>query len=229
MGTVCLAACSSGDRASSAASGANDRGREARPGPAGGEEKRVGSPRRHALVVGGTGMLKQVSLELARRGYTTSVIARSRGPLEDLVRESGGRVNPIALDYRDTAQLSRELEQAVRAHGPIELVVAWIHSVAPDAPLAVARSVAAGGRQVDYFHVLGSAADDPSQPDHGRRTRFAAVPHLVYHEVILGFMIEDGASRWLTHDEIASGILEAIDHGAARRIIGTTRPWSARP
>jgi saccharopine dehydrogenase-like NADP-dependent oxidoreductase len=184
--------------------------------------------RRHALVVGGTGMLRRVSLELARRGYTTSVIARSRGPLAELAAESGGRVQPIALDYRHTDELVRALDQAVAAHGPIELVVAWIHAVAPDAPLVVARA-AAGKHRVDYFHVLGSAADDPSRPDPERRKRFAAVAGLAYHEVILGFVVESGSSRWLTNDEIAAGVLEAIDSGDSRRVVGTTRPWSARP
>lgn len=174
-------------------------------------------------------MLSRVSLELARRGYTTSVIARSRGPLEQLARESGGRVHPIALNYQHTDQLIREIEEAAREHGPIELVVAWVHSVAPEAPLAVARTAAAGGHPVDYFHVLGSAADDPSQPDESRRTGFEAVSGLAYHEIILGFIVERGTSRWLTDDEIATGVLAAIDSRARRWIVGTTRPWSARP
>jgi hypothetical protein len=82
---------------------------------------------------------------------------------------------------------------------------------------------------VHYFHVLGSAADDPSQPDDARRSRFAALSDLVYHEVILGFIVDRGTSRWLTHDEISAGVLAAIDRGAPRSIVGTTRPWSARP
>lgn len=202
------ASCSSGDRASSEPN-------RSRP--------------RHALVVGGTGMLRKVSLELATRGYTTSVIARSRGPLEELVAKTGGRVNPIALDYGDTDHLILQLEKAIGSHGPIELVVAWIHSDAPEAPLAVARTAAMGGHGVHYFDVVGSAADDPSGPDPARRDGFAAVSGLVYHEIILGFILERGASRWLTHDEIAAGVLAAIDSGAPRSIVGTTRPWSARP
>jgi hypothetical protein len=230
IGALCVAAGCSSREAGPVAGAGDDRRRQARTDPierdAGG---RTGAQRQHALVVGGTGMLSRVSLELARRGYTTSVIARSPGPLAELVRESGGRVNPIAVDYRHTEKLVGELEQAVRAHGPIVLVVAWIHSVAPEAPLAVARTAAAGGHRVDYFHVLGSAADDPSRPEPERRARFAAVAQLAYHEVILGFAVEEGTSRWLTDDEIASGVVAAIDRGAARWIVGTTRPWSARP
>jgi hypothetical protein len=228
IAALCVAAaCSSREGARPSAGARDDRGLVTPSGPHR-DAGRSGAPR-HVLVVGGTGMLRPVSLELARRGYTTSVIARGRGPLDDMARESGGRIEPIALDYRDTDELVRALERSVAAHGPIVLVVAWIHAVAPDAPLVVARAAAAGGHRVDYFHVLGSAADDPSQPDPQRRAGFAAVAGLEYHEVILGFVREGSSSRWLTDDEIAAGVLDAIDRGAPRSIVGTTRPWSARP
>ena len=80
-----------------------------------------------------------------------------------------------------------------------------------------------------YLHVLGSAADDPSRPDPERRARFEAIEGVSYQEVILGFMREGAASRWLTDDEIASGVLAAIDRPMPRQIIGVTRPWTARP
>jgi hypothetical protein len=226
-----IAGCSSRDQTGAAASPAEDQ-RAATP-PATGAAGETGSERgsrpRHALVVGGTGMLRDVSLELARRGTTTSVIARSRAALQELVQESGGLVNPISVDYGETDRLIREIEGAIAAHGPIALVVAWIHSDAPEAPLAVARTAAAGGHELRYVHVLGSAADDPAQPDDARRARFAAVAGLVYQEVVLGFVLERGNSRWLTHDEIAAGVLAAVDNHAPRSIVGTTRPWSARP
>ena len=38
----------------------------------------------HALVVGGTGMLRGVSLYLAEKGHVVSVVARSRERLESL-------------------------------------------------------------------------------------------------------------------------------------------------
>ncbi|NLG69565.1 MAG: hypothetical protein GX496_08420 [Firmicutes bacterium] len=50
-----------------------------------------------------------------------------------------------------------------------------------------------------------------------------------YREVILGFVVEPSGSRWLTHDGISPGVLEAIDRDAPRWIVGTVEPWSARP
>ena len=83
-------------------------------------------------------------------------------------REPALKSAPISIDYRKTDQLVRELDSAANEHGPTELVVAWIHSVAPEAPLAVAPAAARGDHPVRYVHVLGSAADDPSKPDKAR-------------------------------------------------------------
>lgn len=66
-----------------------------------------------------------------------------------------------------------------------------------------------------------------AQPE--RRARFEALPNIVYHEVILGFVTEGEDSRWLTHDEISRGVLTAIDGQASRFIVGTVEPRSARP
>ncbi|HYF80666.1 MAG TPA: short-chain dehydrogenase [Symbiobacteriaceae bacterium] len=188
--------------------------------------------RRHALVVGGTGMLRDVTLDLVRQGFTVSVVARSGSRLADLSRAAAdlpGRIHPMALDYRDTAALALSLSAAVAEHGPIETAVIWIHSTAPDAPLTVARAVGGAGRPCALFHVLGSAAADPSRPNPGRRAQFEALSNLRYHEVILGFQIGPFGSRWLTDVEISEGVLNAMRSGAVRSIVGVVEPWESRP
>ncbi|GBC85974.1 hypothetical protein HRbin11_02441 [bacterium HR11] len=124
---------------------------------------------------------------------------------------------------------AQALEEAVHRFGPIGLAVVWIHRVAPEAPWVVARYVGTAATPGHYFHVLGSATDDPSRPDPGRRTRFDALPNLQYHEVILGFMRTPRGTRWLTDEEICQGVLRAIDSGADRWIVGTVEPWSDHP
>ncbi len=176
----------------------------------------------HALVVGGTGMLRRVVLELARE-HEVTVLARGTQRLEELAA-ANPRVFPAACDYAEREALEATLEAAVRARGHPALAVAWIHSGAPSAPVIVARSVR--GR---FFHVLGSTAADPSLPDPGRRAAFEALPGLSYHEVILGFLQEGALPRWLTDAEIASGVLGAIRVGAPRTVVGAVTPWEARP
>lgn len=188
--------------------------------------------RGHALVVGGTGMLRGVSLGLAERGYGVSVVARRRFRLEDLAKAAAalpGRIHPLPLDYRDTEALVAALRDACSSLGPIELAVVWIHGDAPHAPLAVARWVGGPARPGRYFRILGSAAADPSHPDPARMAMFEALGNIRYREVILGFVVEGHTSRWLTHEEISAGVLAAVDSDQPRFIVGTVRPWHLHP
>jgi hypothetical protein len=189
-------------------------------------------PGRHAFVVGGTGMLRGAVLGLVARGFAVSVVARNArrlATLRDEAARAGGVVRPICVDYRDADAFAFGLDEAARDLGPPSLAVVWAHSSAPGAPLAVARLVGAGGAAPRYVQVLGSAAADPSQPEADRAAQFAALPHVAYREVILGFVVEKGRSRWLTDDEIAAGVLRAVDTDAPRTVVGAVEPWSARP
>lgn len=160
----------------------------------------------HVLVVGGTGMLAGATLELARRGHDVTALSR----LGRLARADNAcnsllqaRIAPVALDYRDSAALRAALVDGVESRGPIELAVCWIHPDAPEAPRIVADALAPGARLVQVF---------------GTRVRpLAAVPlHVAYRHVLLG--AREG--RWLTHEEISTGVLEAIDRDAAIHVVG---------
>lgn len=186
----------------------------------------------HSLVVGGTGMLAGVVLHLAELGHTVSVVARRTTGLKTLINAAAGRpgpINPIALDYRDTANLQTELSAAQKENGAISLAVCWIHSTAPVAHYAVARAIRPGTLPCRYFRVRGSAAADPSVRDLPIEGWFLAHPALEYREVILGFILTGGSSRWLTDEDISRGVIDAIKKDAPRSIVGTVHPWSMRP
>jgi len=186
-------------------------------------------PKPHALVVGGTGMLWGVSLTLAQRGYSTSVIARRASRLQELTEAAhavGGSINPIAVDIYREHELIVQLQGAIQRLGPIVLVVDW---ASPNDSLTIAQFVGSPQQRSEFYHVLGSSAADPSQPDLRRRARFEACPNICYHEIILGFVMEGKHSRWLSHEEICRGILQALDAHIPRFIVGSVEPWSARP
>ena len=188
--------------------------------------------RPHALVVGGTGMLREAALGLVERGHAVSVVARNARRLEALrikAKVMGGILRPVCVDYRDADALAFGIGEAVAELGPARLAVVWAHSSAPHAPFVVAERLAKAGGPTDFFHVLGSAAADPSQPDARRSEGFSKFDGVAYHEIVLGFVLEPGGSRWLTDDEIAAGVLRAIDLRAPRTIVGIVEPWTARP
>lgn len=48
-------------------------------------------------------------------------------------------------------------------------------------------------------------------------------------QVILGFVIVDDGSRWLTHEEISGGVIEAMQSDRGRSVVGAMEPWEERP
>lgn len=169
----------------------------------------------HILVVGGTGMLSGLCKALAEDGGRLSLLSRR-----------GSAVGGFDCDYHDEAAFAAALKAAVDRSGPIDLAVAWFHTLKIPAPRRLAEQVR--GRM---FQVLGSAVADPGHPRRLETARKVAegLPDCAVRQVVLGFMVEDGRSRWLTNAEISAGVLAAIRADLTYSMIGQSEPWSARP
>lgn len=186
----------------------------------------------HALVIGGTGMLKRVCLHLAGSGYVVSVVGRSRNRLSALEREAvsvGGGIVALAVDYCNGAAFAEQVTASITANGPISLTVSWIHSTAPQAPFDLGRMINTQGITTRFFDVLGSAASRPTAHVDERAKRFALYENVRYRQIILGFKMTGKESRWLTHDEISQGVITALEDDPETSTIGVTEPWELRP
>lgn len=184
----------------------------------------------HALIVGGTGMLREASVFLARHSRAVTSLARTAPSLEALdetIRMTGARHLPRPVDYHDAAAFASVLDEAIQKVGPPDLVLAWIHGLEP--AFTLADRIGRGGHPFDFFQVLGSPMSDPAKSREDVWRRFRNVPGLTYHRIMLGFVIEESRSRWLTNEEISVGVIHAIDTGADVTTTGSVRPWSARP
>jgi hypothetical protein len=183
----------------------------------------------HTLVVGGTGMLSSLCLELASRGQQVSVLARSHARLSALSRRAPNSIFPIPADYTEDQHLAAALRAAAVARGPFSLAIAWIHSTAPRASQLIAETIAGSpSRPCRFFHIRGSAASDPSPPS-SEESDLLAIPGIAYHCVTLGFIVEHGRSRWLTDEEICREVLAAIDKGLTDHVAGQVSPWGLAP
>jgi hypothetical protein len=173
----------------------------------------------HALVLGGSGMLAGCCRALLDVSDKVSVIARD----ERRIRAIAPAIHPVLCDYKDEDTFAA----ALAALDPPDLAVAWIHGRHPELRRAAAERIKPGGR---FVQVLGSAHGDPSHPERLAEMAMAAegLP-IAYQAVVLGFVVENDGSRWLTNDEISSGVFAAIQSGAPLSIIGTVEPWTARP
>ena len=173
----------------------------------------------HDLVIGGSGMLSGLVIDLARGGRQVTVVARGRARLERLV---AGHANilPLVLDYYDEAAFDAGLLH----RGPFNRCVAWMHDDSKERALKIARQVSAV-----YCEVLGSASADPARPEKLAEWQTLFPPPPKLRLAVLGFVVESGTSRWLTNAEISAGVGHALESEEPVTIIGTVTPWAARP
>lgn len=177
-----------------------------------------------ALVIGASGMLTEVSRWLARQGYQVTVLGRD--PVK-LSRIRDGSIHPESIhmlpqDYHQTDGLRQAMAELVEKRGPMDVVVAWIHSTAPRALPVIVEELSRPEKRWQLLHVCGSGAwkNPPSEPN-------SKVCN--YRRVILGFTCVGEHSRWLTNDEIAAGVIDALQTTERQIIVGQVEPWEKRP
>ena len=178
---------------------------------------------KHALVIGGTGMLAKVSIWLSENGYHVSVIGRNPEKMQRLMDQNPAQLTPVLVDYTNTKELAEQLHHVQQQNGPIHLMVAWIHSIGTQVIPCLMESLS-HSQSWKLVQVNGSSSKLANI-----KAKTAVPPHVDYHQILLGFKIEGGLSRWLTHDEISDGVLKAIQENKSKHIIGTITPWEKRP
>ena len=185
----------------------------------------------HVVVIGGSGMLAGLVLQLARDGDVVSVVARCREKLDQLMDKSaqrGDTIWPLSVDYHRSKTLSDQLGDALTRHGPCTQMISWIHDTNGQVAHTLANVLHQQRTECRYFEVLGSAAADPSRPTNGIEP-FAEKGWIHYRAVILGFVCGLEGGRWLTHAEISQGVYMAVQQDQKRYVVGTVQPWSSRP
>ncbi|WP_080848061.1 short-chain dehydrogenase [Cytobacillus gottheilii] len=182
---------------------------------------------KHALVVGGTGMLSGVSLWLIDNGYHVSIIARDAEKMKQLQEKASSscQVTPLLVDYRNNDKLIEKLKVTIKQNGEINIVVAWIHSIAENALQSIVSEISKGRNHWELFHILGSRSNLKEI-----EKKLAAPPSsFAYFQVQLGFKNAGSQSRWLTHREISEGVIENIMKKEKVLVIGQVEPWEDRP
>jgi hypothetical protein len=184
---------------------------------------------RHAMIIGGTGMLAGASRFMATHATSISLLARTEASLLSLRRGLPAALDiaTVAVDYRFSPAFSEAIRSRVEAVGVPEIVLAWMHAEPP--AQALAAQLAAYGQAVRFFQVLGSASASPAVSLTQARRYYDTLPGLSYHQIVLGFIADEHGSRWLHDDEIARGAIDAMRTAAACYIVGTVEPWHARP
>ena len=148
---------------------------------------------RRALVLGGTGMLAGAAAALLDDDWHVVLPSRRRPAT------NGARW--VKADWTNPTALARAAADALG--GPADLLVAWVHREVRAAVLRAVGPLLVPDAPVVEVH--GSASANPlgGCPD----------PVLDGHptqQVVLGYVRHAGRTRWLTHQEISAGVLDAV-------------------
>lgn len=162
----------------------------------------------HALIVGGTGMLAKSTRHVASSCGSTVVV--SRHAEEFVTRHQLPNCLGRSLDYVDLNEFKSQLEEVYRTDGCFDFAIAWIHSVGAMALNVLADLLCDKAR---LFHVMGS---DMSSSMISVADSLCADERISYRRVLLG----QKGDRWLTHDEISTGVLQAIETDKPVFIVG---------
>ncbi|RKQ32732.1 SDR family NAD(P)-dependent oxidoreductase [Oceanobacillus halophilus] len=180
---------------------------------------------KHVLVIGGTGMLSDVCLWLVNQNYQVSVIGRNPEKMQRLVNSTtvSSQLTPVLVDYTNYEALKQNLLQIQEQNGPFDMVVAWIHGTDLSIWQTLFHSIPMSKNSILY-HVNGSRTNLEKV-----KRKLNVPKNISYHQIKLGFIVENAQSRWLTHEEISNGIIQAIEGNNHKKIIGVLEPWDKRP
>ncbi|MFJ8088931.1 short-chain dehydrogenase [Lysinibacillus sp. NPDC095746] len=181
---------------------------------------------KHWLVIGGTGMLKGVSLWLIQEDNHVTVIGRQQKKMQSLINEANYslKLSPLIVDYTNYNSFRTALIESQETLGSFDCVIAWIHGSDIRVWESLFRAIP-NTKNVILYHIKGS-----SSYVNNERTKNNIPSNITYRVVKLGFIIEDNnSSRWLTNSEIAQGIIDAIEHEIPEKHVGVFEPWNLRP
>ncbi|MYL32867.1 short-chain dehydrogenase [Pontibacillus yanchengensis] len=177
---------------------------------------------KHALVIGGTGMLKDVSLWFADNGFVVSVIGRGKSKHEDMKESSlhPELINSLMVDYKSQLLLKDYVRSAIEKYGPISIVVSWTPFL-PSIEL-IDHIVSEKSQSWKLYQIKGSRRyfEDGS---------LKLSSNCIHRNIYLGFVINNDTSRWLTNKEIANGVIKSIEEECSESIIGVLHPYEKRP
>ena len=180
-----------------------------------------------ALLLGATGMLSAAATHAAVQAEKSVVVSRHAEDFSFGDAALDAKCERVSLSYEDEPALLAALEP----HAPFSLALTWIRPRAELLRAALDALVAPGGTLIEVMGSRSILAGPKGEPSIAaiRADALAHQPDITYAQVVLGFVQENGASRWLNHEEISAAAIAQMEMPLPRRIAGTLEPWDARP
>jgi hypothetical protein len=180
-----------------------------------------------ALLLGTTGMLAAAAHHVAMQADECVLVSRNAGDFSFGSAALDAKLTRLPLSYDDEAAFV----SALAGHAPFDMALIWIRPRAELLRAAIDAMIAPGGLLVEVMGSRSILTGSNGEPSIAaiRADAFAHQTDIAYAQLVLGFMRENGASRWLTHEEISAAAIAQIEAPQPRRIAGTLEPWEERP
>lgn len=176
----------------------------------------TGKQFRTCLTLGATGMLKGALQHLGGRSETTWVLSR-RG-IEFVKESSIEGLNGLDIDYADADEFWQIVSMAIDFE-EIDLALLWVHDQGKPVLIELIKRLT--DRSIKTIHVSGSATGNPAKQS-ARILKHIGSSNLVHYvPVVLGAVKTQTGQRWLTHAEISTGAIKAIETGKPQ-MVGTS-------
>ncbi|MFF2754860.1 short-chain dehydrogenase [Psychrobacillus sp. NPDC058041] len=169
---------------------------------------------KHVCLIGGTGMLAEVTKWYADNNHIVSVVARNEEKMNQLKNSCSNpeNIKAVYVDYRDFVKLNESLKQSINRYGTFSEAIIWIHS---DALLALPVIFELLEEKSTAWQILGSKANAKTF-----RNQYQPSNNVIYNFIQLGFIRQNNSHRWLTNTEIADGVICSILSGKEYSLIG---------
>lgn len=182
----------------------------------------------HVLVVGGAGVLEQVSLFLASHDNVVTVVSRSQEDLEHLQAQAttvSGRINPVLVDYQEVDGLAIRLKESILAYGPVTLAVNWVQEQVLKVVDMIASILNATSPVCRYFQILPGKELARIKERKYFESAFRNLERVLYRIIVLGRKRDKGGTADLSLQEINDGVIKALRDDSKNVLIGTVDPW----
>lgn len=171
------------------------------------------------LVIGGTGMLAGVCTALDRTGAFVLVHGRRPRRVEAVLNRCSDAARGWHADYRGPDFVAEAARQTARHH--IERVVMWLHEGGVPTLSAQLAAAFADAGVAQCVQVMSSSAGAVGSDEVARFRAVFTAHRLTWRAVVLGYIGRPGArTRWLSHSEIAAGVLDALHDHRPLSIVG---------
>lgn len=175
---------------------------------------------KRVLIIGGTGMLRGTTEYFISNNFHVSIIGRDPQKLNYFTSKFPTKktFNLISIDYTESISFLKVIEENIKNNGSFNIIISWVHSNGLNSFLQLIDVVKKSNDQALLYHIKGSSFYDSAQ--NNSFNRLIKSNKLIYREIFLGYKRENNLSRWLTNDEISSGVIKAIKSNNAISIIG---------